>query len=129
LPHVSGDMDQLIQVFLNLTKNAAEAVRDQDDGRITLSTRFRPGLKIRTGSGPARSQLEACVRDNGPGLPGELSGRLFEPFATTKQGGAGLGLAVAAEIITRHQGRIEVESRPGETAFKVLLPLLDTEKA
>lgn len=127
LPDIDGDMDQLIQVFLNITKNAAEALRERAGGVVTLSTRYRPGVRIRnSGASAARPQLEAAVSDNGPGLSTAIAGRVFEPFATTKAAGVGLGLAVAAEIIARHEGRIEVESRPGRTTFRVLLPVAET---
>lgn len=124
LPHVRGDLDQLIQALLNIAKNAAEAVSAQKDGEIALSTSYRPGLKIRSApSGAARAQLEIQIIDNGPGLHPSVADRLFEPFATTKAGGMGLGLTVAADIIGRHDGRIEVDSAPGRTAFKILLPI------
>jgi len=127
LPEVDGDMDQLIQVFLNIAKNAAEAVRDRSGGVVTLSTRYRPGVRIRNArGGAARSQLEVAITDNGPGLASAIAGRVFEPFATTKSTGVGLGLAVAAEIVARHEGRIEVESKPGRTVFRVLLPIAET---
>lgn len=123
LPDVDGDMDQLIQVFLNLAKNAAESVRGMPAGMVTLSTRFRPGVRVRNAGGLARPQMEIAVTDNGPGLAAAMVGRVFEPFATTKADGVGLGLAIAAEIVTRHEGRIDVESRPGHTVFRVLLPI------
>lgn len=130
LPDVDGDMDQLIQVFLNIAKNAAEAVRDLNGGAVTLSTRYRPGVRIRNaGAGAARAQLEIAIADNGPGLSSVIAGRVFEPFATTKPAGVGLGLAVAAEIVARHEGRIEVESKPGRTVFRVLLPIAETSPA
>jgi two-component system nitrogen regulation sensor histidine kinase GlnL len=124
LPAVRGDLDQLIQAFLNIAKNAAEAVGDQTDAEIVISTSFRPGVRFRSAaSGAARAQLEVQIVDNGPGLHPEVADRLFEAFATTKAGGMGLGLTVAADIIARHDGRIEVESAPGKTAFHVLLPI------
>jgi two-component system nitrogen regulation sensor histidine kinase GlnL len=124
LPLVRGDLDQLIQAFLNIAKNAAEAVSGQADGEVALITAYRPGIKFRSAaSGAARAQLEVQIIDNGPGLHPAVADRLFEPFATTKAGGMGLGLTVAADIIGRHDGRIEVESAPGRTAFKILLPL------
>ncbi|MDX2232933.1 MAG: ATP-binding protein [Hyphomonadaceae bacterium] len=125
LPPVAGDMDQLIQVFLNIAKNAAEAVRGRPGGAVTLSTRYRPGVRVRSAGGVARAQMEVAVTDNGPGLSPLLEGRVFEPFATTKADGVGLGLAIAAEIISRHEGRIDVESRPGHTVFRVLLPIAE----
>jgi two-component system nitrogen regulation sensor histidine kinase GlnL len=124
LPQVRGDLDQLIQAFLNIAKNAAEAVADQPDGEIAISTSYRSGVKFRSAaSGAARAQLEVQIVDNGPGLHPDVADRLFEAFATTKSGGMGLGLTVAADIIARHDGRIEVESAPGRTAFKILLPI------
>jgi two-component system nitrogen regulation sensor histidine kinase GlnL len=124
LPQVRGDFDQLIQAFLNIAKNAAEAVADQNDGEIAISTSYRPGVKFRAAaSGAARAQLEVQIVDNGPGLHADVADRLFEAFATTKSGGMGLGLTVAADIISRHDGRIEVDSEPGRTAFKIVLPI------
>ncbi|MDX2236562.1 MAG: ATP-binding protein [Hyphomonadaceae bacterium] len=130
LPHVRGDLDQLIQALLNIAKNAAEAVNGQTDGEVALSTAFRPGVRIRSAAtGAPRPQLEILVTDNGPGVEPMLVDRLFEPFATTKAGGMGLGLTVAVEIISRHDGRIEVESAPGRTTFRVLLPIDSGEAA
>ncbi|MEQ1810773.1 MAG: ATP-binding protein [Terricaulis sp.] len=124
LPQVRGDLDQLIQALLNIAKNAAEAVADQDYGEIAISTSYRSGVKFRSAaSGAARAQLEVQIIDNGPGLHSDVADRLFEAFATTKRDGMGLGLTVAADIIARHDGRIEVESQPGRTAFKILLPI------
>jgi two-component system nitrogen regulation sensor histidine kinase GlnL len=99
-------------------------VTGQPDGEIAFTTSYQPGVKFRSAaSGAARAQLEVQIVDNGPGLHADVADRLFEAFATTKTAGMGLGLTVAAEIIARHDGRIEVDSRPGRTAFKVLLPI------
>ncbi|MGE3143778.1 MAG: nitrogen regulation protein NR(II), partial [Hyphomonadaceae bacterium] len=130
LPRVRGDLDQLIQALMNIAKNAVEAVKGQDGGEVILVTGFRPGLKIRAApSGAARAQLEIQIIDNGPGLHASVADRLFEPFASTKSGGMGLGLTVAADIIGRHDGRIEVDSQPGRTAFRVLLPIEPEDNA
>ena len=124
LPPVMGDLDQLIQAFLNIAKNAAEAVADRPDSRIAFSTAYRPGLRVRAaGGGAARPQLEVAFEDNGPGLPPSMRQRAFEPFVTSKRGGMGLGLAVASEIVNRHGGRLEVESAVGRTVFRILLPI------
>lgn len=124
LPPVRGDLDQLIQAFLNIAKNASEAVAGQVDGEIAFITSYRPGVKFRSApSGAPRAQLEVQICDTGPGLHPEVADRLFEPFATTKSGGMGLGLTVAADIIARHDGLIEVDSAPGRTVFKILLPI------
>jgi two-component system nitrogen regulation sensor histidine kinase GlnL len=124
LPRVLGDMDQLIQAFLNIAKNAAEVVAGETGGEVTMTTSFRSGVRFRSAaSGAARAHLEVQIIDNGPGVDPSIADRLFEPFATTKSGGMGLGLCVAADIIARHDGRIEVDSAPGRTAFKILLPI------
>jgi two-component system nitrogen regulation sensor histidine kinase GlnL len=126
LPHVLGSRDQLIQVFLNLVKNACEAI-DQGgmDGEIVLSTAYRPGvrLKTRAAADPVSLPLEVCVRDNGPGVPPDIASHLFDPFVTTKSSGTGLGLALVAKVIGDHGGVVEFESLPRRTTFRVLLPL------
>jgi len=128
LPQVRGDFDQLIQAFLNIAKNAVEALGEQSDAEIALITAYRTGVRFRSAADAApRAQLEVQIVDNGPGLRVDVADRLFEAFATTKPTGMGLGLTVAADIIARHDGRIEVESAPGRTAFKVLLPIAPSE--
>lgn len=126
LPNVLGSRDQLIQVFLNLAKNASEAIGEEAiDGEITLSTAYRPGVRLR-GLGaaePVSLPLEICVRDNGPGVPGDIAGHLFDPFVTTKASGTGLGLALVAKLVGDHGGVIEFESIPRLTTFRVLMPL------
>jgi two-component system nitrogen regulation sensor histidine kinase GlnL len=124
LPSVFGNRDQLIQVFLNLIKNAAEAIGDMAGGEIALSTAFRPGVRLSLPGAHARISLplEFCVRDNGPGVPEELMPHLFDPFVTTKPTGSGLGLALVAKIIGDHGGIIECESQPRRTIFRILMP-------
>ncbi|GAM99343.1 nitrogen regulation protein NtrB [alpha proteobacterium U9-1i] len=124
LPNVRGDLDQLIQAFLNIAKNAAEAVAGQDGGEVILQTNYRPGVRYRSaGASAARAQLEVQIIDNGPGFDPAVADRVFEAFATTKSNGMGLGLTVAADVIGRHDGRIEVDSAPGRTVFKIFLPI------
>jgi two-component system nitrogen regulation sensor histidine kinase GlnL len=124
LPPVYANRDQLVQVFLNLVKNAAEAVDDAPDGEIVLTTAFKPGFRLSVPGSPSKVTLplEFCVRDNGPGVPADMIPHLFDPFVTTKANGTGLGLALVAKLIGDHGGVIECESQPRKTIFRVLMP-------
>jgi two-component system, NtrC family, nitrogen regulation sensor histidine kinase GlnL len=123
LPPVLGDRDLLVQVFLNLVKNAAEAASGKD-AEISLKTAFRHGLKLAApGGGRQHLPLLVAIADNGPGIPEELRPYLFEPFVTSKRNGTGLGLALAAKAIADHGGVIEFDSEPKRTEFRVFLPM------
>jgi two-component system, NtrC family, nitrogen regulation sensor histidine kinase GlnL len=124
LPPVHGDHDLLLQVFLNLVKNAAEAV-PAVGGEIVLATAYRHGLRLAGPGGKRRLlPLMVSIADNGSGIPDGLKAHLFDPFVTTKHNGTGLGLALVAKAIGDHGGAIEFDSQPRRTVFRVFLPIV-----
>ncbi|PRY26722.1 two-component system nitrogen regulation sensor histidine kinase GlnL [Aliiruegeria haliotis] len=128
LPPTLGDSDQLLQVFQNLLKNAAQAAGDEA-GEIRIRTFYEPSLRVRRGGeDAARVPLQVEIVDNGPGLPPEISDDIFEPFVSGRENGTGLGLALVSKIIAEHKGWISVESVPGKTVFRVSLPVAVTNK-
>jgi two-component system, NtrC family, nitrogen regulation sensor histidine kinase GlnL len=126
LPPVPGNRDKLVQAFLNLAKNAAEAIGDnKQQGRIVMQTSFRPGVRLSMQGADTRISLPLMIQieDNGPGVPDHLKEHMFDPFVTTKPYGTGLGLALVAKIINDHGGIIECDSEAARTVFRVLLPM------
>ena len=126
LPDVRGNKDLLTQVFLNLVKNAAEAV-DKRKGEIKLCSAFRPGIRLSLPgrARPIRLPLEFSIIDNGIGVPDDIKSHLFDPFVTTKSSGTGLGLALVAKIVGDHGGTVECDSTHERTIFRVRLPMAD----
>ncbi|MFC3580714.1 two-component system sensor histidine kinase NtrB [Sphingomonas hylomeconis] len=126
LPPVLVDRDAMVQVILNLIKNAAEALGGQADGRITLATAYRHGMAVSAAPGRARRPLpiEICVIDNGPGAPAEIADHLFDPFISGKPEGEGLGLALVDKLVRDMGGIIQYarEGSPEATIFRILLP-------
>ncbi|HYM98369.1 MAG TPA: ATP-binding protein, partial [Aestuariivirgaceae bacterium] len=126
LPAVAGDRSQLIQLFLNLVKNSAEAIRGgKDGGEVMLATAYRPGVRLALPGGNERVALplEVTVQDTGPGIPQALKPYLFDPFVSTKLKGKGLGLAIVAKIVRDHGGIIECDANNRNTTFRILLPM------
>jgi two-component system nitrogen regulation sensor histidine kinase GlnL len=128
LPEANADPDQLLQVVLNLLKNASEA--QPGGGTIQIRTYFERGLHVQGFDGRRVAlPLHIEIKDDGPGLPEAISDNIFEPFVSGRENGTGLGLALVSKIIAAHEGWIEVKSRPGQTVFRVSLPMVPTQKS
>ena len=116
LPEVRGDVERLERVFLNLFKNAIQAV--PDEGKVTVQTRFLPGEKV----------VAVNVIDNGPGIPEHIRQRIFDPFFTTKEEGTGLGLSICQLIVHQHKGTVTLDGgHPGRMTFSVKLPAISQD--
>ena len=124
LPHAAGDTDTLMQALLNLIRNAQDALVGVENPEVTLTTKYRAGVRGRQTKGRAERSLpiEIRVTDNGSGIPESLQDTIFQPFVTTKPTGQGLGLALVSKVAQAHGGLVEVHSRPGKTTFSLLLP-------
>ena len=130
LPEVEGDRDRLVQVFLNLVKNAAEATPAKG-GTITLATQYQHGLRVAVNNSRTRLELPITieVRDNGPGVAPDMVEHLFEPFISSKRSGSGLGLSLVAKIVADHRGVVSyLPGEPGAT-FRVRLPAARQQQA
>ncbi|MEX0319663.1 MAG: nitrogen regulation protein NR(II) [Ruegeria sp.] len=121
LPLAFGDPDQLLQVVLNLLRNASEAAQ-ADGGTIRLRTYFEHSFRLRRSDGSGHSlPLQVEIIDDGPGLPEEISADIFDPFVSGRENGTGLGLALVSKIVSDHDGWISVDSVPGRTVFRLSL--------
>ncbi|MGM0660264.1 MAG: two-component system sensor histidine kinase NtrB [Pseudomonadota bacterium] len=126
LPLALGDTDQLLQVVLNLLKNAAEASQGKP-GTIRLHSYYEQSLRVRRDKGKGKVlPLQIEIIDDGPGLPPEIAEQIFDPFVSGRENGTGLGLPLAAKIISDHNGWISVSSVPGRTVFRISLQRAET---
>ncbi len=122
LPPALGDKDQLLQVILNLLKNASEAA-GQTGGTLRLHTYFEHSFRMRRADGTGQLlPLQIEIIDDGPGLPEHIRGDVFDPFVSGRENGTGLGLALVSKIISEHDGWVSVDSTPGHTVFRISLP-------
>jgi two-component system nitrogen regulation sensor histidine kinase GlnL len=124
LPEFRGDKEQLIQAVLNIVHNAAHALGPrmaQGDAEIILRTRV--ARKVTIAKQLYKLALDLHVVDNGPGIPDDIRERIFFPLVSGREGGSGLGLTLAQTFVQQHDGLIECESRPGQTDFRILVPL------
>jgi two-component system nitrogen regulation sensor histidine kinase GlnL len=119
LPAIQVDRNQMIQAFLNIARNALQAVGTR--GRIVFRTRALTNFTL--GGEPHRLVLSAEIEDNGPGIPDEIKDTIFYPLVTGKPTGTGLGLTIAQDLVSRSGGLIEFTSQPGRTVFQVRLPV------
>ncbi|MFZ0107377.1 MAG: nitrogen regulation protein NR(II) [Thiobacillus sp.] len=119
LPEIRGDSEQLIQAVLNVARNAVQAMHGQ--GEIIFRTRV--GRQITLESRRHKLGLRVEIIDNGPGIPDEIREQIFYPLVSGREGGSGLGLAVAQTLVAQNHGTIDCESQPGRTVFYIFLPL------
>jgi len=131
LPPTFADPDQLMQVFLNLIKNATEAAKESPQrgrGTIRLRTFYDHSLRLRRKDGTrAVLPLQVEIIDDGPGIPPDIAQDIFEPFVSGRENGTGLGLALVSRIMADHGGWISVDSVPGKTVFRLSLPMAPKE--
>ncbi|HWR77724.1 MAG TPA: nitrogen regulation protein NR(II) [Thiobacillus sp.] len=119
LPEIRADAEQLIQATLNIARNAVQAMHGQ--GEIVFKTRVARQITLE--SRRYRLGMRVEIIDNGPGIPDEIRDQIFYPLVSGREGGSGLGLAVAQTLVAQNHGTIDCESRPGHTMFSIFLPL------
>ena len=126
LPDLIGDREKLIQTVLNIARNAVQAMQSNNtqDAKITLRTRAE--RQVTLSKKRYRVAIKLQIIDNGPGIPLDIRDRIFYPLVSGREGGSGLGLALAQTFVTQHHGMIDCESVPGNTIFTILLPVEST---
>ena len=124
IPDFRGDREQLIQAVLNIAHNAAQALADRiADGDAQLILRTRVGRQVTIVKQRYRLALELHIQDNGPGVAEDIRDRIFYPLVSGREGGSGLGLTLAQTFVQQHAGMIECDSEPGQTIFRIVIPL------
>jgi len=124
LPDIEGDRQQLIQAFLNIARNAMQAMHSSQQPKLTLRTRIQ--RKVTIGNMTHKLILRVDIQDNGSGIPPDIVDSIFFPMVTGRSDGTGLGLSISQTIISQHNGLIKFESAPGNTTFTIYLPLENT---
>ena len=124
IPDVEADRDQLIQVILNVVRNAAQALTENAIHQPRIIMRSRVSRQFTIGSTRHKLVLHIDIIDNGPGIPRDMLESIFYPLITGRAQGTGLGLSIAQGIVASLDGLIECESQPGETCFTVLIPII-----
>ena len=123
LPEIRADAEQLIQATLNIARNAVQAMTGSGHGQGEIVFRTRVARQISLESRRYRLGMRVEIIDNGPGIPDEIREQIFYPLVSGREGGSGLGLAVAQTLVAQNHGTLECESRPGHTVFSIFLPL------
>ena len=126
LPDLIGDREKLIQTVLNIARNAVQALQSQGTANAEVVLRTRAERQVTLAKKRYRVAIKLQIIDNGPGIPAEIRDKIFYPLVTGREGGSGLGLALAQTFITQHHGMIDCESEPGNTCFTILLPVEST---
>jgi two-component system nitrogen regulation sensor histidine kinase GlnL len=123
LPMLYGDSEQLIQATLNVARNAAQALAEAQTEGACITLKTRAARQVTLARKRFRHAIEVCITDNGPGIPAEMSERVFYPLVSGRDAGSGLGLTIAQNFVSQHNGTITFESAPGKTCFTLLLPV------
>ena len=126
LPELIGDREKLIQAVLNIARNAVQALLSQNAPEAQVTLRTRAERQVTLSRKRYRVAIKLEIIDNGPGIPAEIVDKIFYPLVTGREGGSGLGLALAQTFITQHHGMIDCKSKPGNTCFTILLPVEST---
>jgi two-component system, NtrC family, nitrogen regulation sensor histidine kinase GlnL len=126
LPELIGDREKLIQAVLNIARNAVQAMQGNQKEAPTLIFRTRSARQVTLARKRYRVGIKLDIIDNGPGIPADILNKIFFPLVSGREGGTGLGLALAQTFITQHHGMIDCESQPGHTCFSILLPIEST---